>query len=244
MQVHNPIVSVCHRKAPNQVAKSTVNNFRLSVSLRMCSAWKLSSVFNRAHNVFQNQLKNLESRSEVMVLGIPCRRTTSRKKRFAVFTALCVLWQWIKCAILVKRSTTTKAESLPHCVRGNPSTKSMEISSQGVLGTSKGMYKPVFCACPFPFWHIRQRQIKSSTSLLRDFQKYRCSTSSMVLSLPKCPESPLLCNSLIRCSRIEPLGIHNRVPLKRKPSWIRKSEVLCCPEVHFSHMSWNSGSSP
>jgi hypothetical protein len=35
-----------------------------------------------------------------------------------------------------------KILSLPFCVRGNPKTKSIKISSQGTLGTGRGIYKP------------------------------------------------------------------------------------------------------
>jgi hypothetical protein len=39
---------------------------------------------------------------------------------------------------LKKRPTTTKTLSLPLLVLVNPNTKSIEISSQGALGTGRG----------------------------------------------------------------------------------------------------------
>jgi hypothetical protein len=43
---------------------------------------------------------------------------------------------------LRKKSTTTKILSLPLLVLGNPNTKSIDISAQGVEGTGRGIYKP------------------------------------------------------------------------------------------------------
>jgi hypothetical protein len=39
-------------------------------------------------------------------------------------------------------STTTKIESLFFRVIGSPKTKSMLMSSQGILGAGQGVYKP------------------------------------------------------------------------------------------------------
>uniref|UniRef100_A0A7N0TW30 Uncharacterized protein n=1 Tax=Kalanchoe fedtschenkoi TaxID=63787 RepID=A0A7N0TW30_KALFE len=47
-----------------------------------------------------------------------------------------------ECVILENRSTKTKMLSLPFFVLGSPKTKSIEISSQGIFGTGKGIYKP------------------------------------------------------------------------------------------------------
>ena len=46
------------------------------------------------------------------------------------------------CPLRKKRSTTTKILSLPLLVLGNPNTKSIDISTQGVEGTGRGIYKP------------------------------------------------------------------------------------------------------
>ena len=48
----------------------------------------------------------------------------------------------MKCAILENLSTTAKIESLPFLDLGKPKTKSIEISTQGALGTGRGVYNP------------------------------------------------------------------------------------------------------
>jgi hypothetical protein len=67
---------------------------------------------------------------------------TSLKNRSAIFIASSVLWQAMKCAILENLSTTTNIESLPFLDLGRPKIKSIEISTQGSLGTGKGVYSP------------------------------------------------------------------------------------------------------
>jgi hypothetical protein len=57
----------------------------------------------------------------------------------------------MKWAILENRSTTTKMLSLPFLALGNPKTKSIEISSQGEVGTGKGIYKPWLFNCDLAF---------------------------------------------------------------------------------------------
>jgi len=52
------------------------------------------------------------------------------------------LWHGIKCAILLKQSTTTKIKLNTLWVLGRPRMKSMLISYQGVETTGKGVYKP------------------------------------------------------------------------------------------------------
>jgi len=57
----------------------------------------------------------------------------------ATKVASLVLLQDMKWAIFEKRSTTTKMESLFLWVRGNPNAKSMLTSTQGEVGTGKGV---------------------------------------------------------------------------------------------------------
>ena len=66
---------------------------------------------------------NFTSRSETMVLGTPWSLTTSLKKQSATCDASSLLWQGIKFAILENLTTTTKTESFPFLVLGNPKTK-------------------------------------------------------------------------------------------------------------------------
>jgi hypothetical protein len=65
---------------------------------------------------------------------------TSLKNRSAIFIASSVLWQAMKYAILENLSTTTNIESLPFLDLGRPKMKSIKISTQGSLGTGKGVY--------------------------------------------------------------------------------------------------------
>ena len=53
-----------------------------------------------------------------------------------------VLWQDMKCVILGNQSTTTKIESSPFLDLDKPKTKSIKISTQGALGTGRGVYNP------------------------------------------------------------------------------------------------------
>ena len=48
----------------------------------------------------------------------------------------------MKCAILENLSITTKIESLPFLDLGKLKTKSIEMSTQGALGTGRGVYNP------------------------------------------------------------------------------------------------------
>ena len=59
-----------------------------------------------------------------------------------MWVASSVLQQDMKCAIFENLSTTTKIETLPFLNLGKPKTKSIEISTQGALGMSRGVYNP------------------------------------------------------------------------------------------------------
>ena len=85
-----------------------------------------------------------------MDYGNPCNRTTSLKNKATTSEASEAFLHGIKCAILEYLSTTTNIESKPHCVLGNPSTKSLLKSSQGLDGIGNNVYNPVFCFEPFP----------------------------------------------------------------------------------------------
>jgi len=55
----------------------------------------------------------------------------------------------MKCVILENLSTTTKIESLPFFYLGKPKIKSIEISTQGLVGN--GVYNPCGCTLDFAF---------------------------------------------------------------------------------------------
>jgi hypothetical protein len=59
----------------------------------------------------------------------------------------------MKCIILENLSTTTEIESLLFLFYlGKPKTNSKKISTQGSLGTSKGIYKP--CGKTLDLMHL------------------------------------------------------------------------------------------
>jgi hypothetical protein len=79
------------------------------------------------------------------------------ENRIAICEASSLLWQAIKCDILENLSTTTNIESWPLLVQGNPNTKSILISSHGVVGVGKGVYKPWGFNLELEVLHLMQR---------------------------------------------------------------------------------------
>jgi hypothetical protein len=67
---------------------------------------------------------------------------TSLKNKSAIFVASSVLWQAMKCVVLENLSTTTNIEYFPFLDLGRPKIKSIETSTQGSIGTGKGVYNP------------------------------------------------------------------------------------------------------
>jgi len=56
--------------------------------------------------------------------------------------------------IIKNLSITTKIESLPFFDLGKPKTKSIEISTQGLVGTGNGVHNP--CDCTLKTMHYSQ----------------------------------------------------------------------------------------
>jgi hypothetical protein len=103
---------------------------------------------------------------EVMERGTPCKQIIYVKNNLAMWWASVVFWQGMKCNILENRSPTTNTASLPLWVLGKPSTRSIEMSSQGALGIVRGIYKPEFCDCPLNFWQTGHLCTNFPASLL------------------------------------------------------------------------------
>ena len=102
---------------------------------------------NRA---FQNRLVNFESRSDIIDFGRPCNLNMLSKNNLAMSGAVAVTLVGIKCTIFDSKSTTTRIESYPFFVFGNPVMKSIEITSQVFSGMSNGCIKPAgFCRTTF-----------------------------------------------------------------------------------------------
>ena len=127
----------------------------------------LSVVPIKRQRVFQKLLVKRTSRSETMLRGTSCSRTTSLKNSWAVWAASVVLEHAIKWAILLKRSTTTSTTSNCRLVQGKPRTKSKLTSYHRAVGTGSGRYSPVFCLVNFPTVQVEQRPIRWRTSLWR-----------------------------------------------------------------------------
>jgi hypothetical protein len=90
---------------------------------------------------FKKCPKNLVSLYETILLGILRSLTNYLKNKLSMWVESLVLKKWIKWTIFENLSTTTKIELFPFCVFGKPSTKSMLIESQGMLGIGSGVYK-------------------------------------------------------------------------------------------------------
>jgi len=73
-----------------------------------------------------------------------------------MWLASSTLWHGIKCAILEKRSITTKMESTALEVLESLRIKSILISSQGVEATGKGVYIPVGIALDLACKQVKQ----------------------------------------------------------------------------------------
>ncbi|BAU02016.1 hypothetical protein VIGAN_11141900 [Vigna angularis var. angularis] len=101
-------------------------------------------------------LKNVESLSLTMVIGIPCNLITSFTNTAAIDLAVYGCLMGIKCPYLLSLSTTTSIVSNP-CDLGNFTTKSILMSSHTALGMGKGCKRPLgedakYLCC----WHTRQ----------------------------------------------------------------------------------------
>jgi hypothetical protein len=74
-------------------------------------------------------------------------------------------------------------------------TKSIKISSQGTLGTGRGIYKPCGLRRDLAFWQVVQHAMNLSTSCHMGGQKKCAARTSSVFLTPKCPINPHPCAS-------------------------------------------------
>ena len=70
-----------------------------------------------------------------------------------------VLWQDMKYAIFENLSTTTKIESLPFLDLGKHKIKSIEILTQGALGTGKGVHNSCGKTLDLAYLQVMQRSV-------------------------------------------------------------------------------------
>jgi hypothetical protein len=97
----------------------------------------------------QNPAVKLGSRSDTMLLGIPCSLKISSGYITASSCAVIVLLMAFKCTILGNRSTKTAIETRGEAVTGKTVIKSNETVSQRVSRLDKGCSLPQ--GCPFGF---------------------------------------------------------------------------------------------
>lgn len=145
--------------------------------------------------------------------GIPWILTTSLKNKLATWLASWVHLHGKKWALFENLSTTTKIESIP-----------FEFLVDQLWSPyrclPKGQRIPMLWAAPFKFWHTWYLCTYLVTSFFNWDQKYLDFACTMVLSLPKCPLSSLLCTSWISLDLIGLLGMHNLWSMKRYPCCI------------------------
>ena len=158
------------------------------------------SIPNQLHISDQKVAENWGPWSEMIFAGSLRRRTVSLSNNLLITGASIEVWQGIKCRIFESLSTTTQIAS-KSSLCGNPTTRSIEISSPGSTGTCcSGRTPNVKC------WAIRERwpqcpyHISWSTCLRMSLQSYRLSTTSNIFVLPGCPASAGLWWSCINCS--------------------------------------------
>jgi hypothetical protein len=72
--------------------------------------------------------------------------------------------QAARIAILEKRSTTTKTQSLPLLVDERPDMDSIEMDSHDLLGVGRGVYRPCFLVVGLAIAQVVQDLIYLSTS--------------------------------------------------------------------------------
>ena len=138
---------------------------------------------------------NLESWSDTMSRGRPCRRHISRAKiraRSSAFFLSCS--RGMKWAIFENQSITTH-NSVQLFDRDRSVMKSMAIDCHGVYGSSRGYRSPYLLWCrDLSLWQSGHTWMYPSMSeSIPGHQKFR-RTSSMVLSCLKCPATLLSCS--------------------------------------------------
>src|SRR5215471_18217235 len=90
---------------------------------------------------FQNLETKCLPRSETMSEGVPCFEKTCRRNSIAISSAVASLCVGMNNTIFDNRHTTTRIVS-KSLDGGKPSIKSMEMESQGRLGTGRNFSGP------------------------------------------------------------------------------------------------------
>lgn len=182
---------------------------------------KLRVITSFLHRILQKWLKNFESQYETMILRMPWSFITSLKYKSAILDASSkVALQRIKCVTLQKRSTTAMIQSLFLCILGNPTTKSMLISSQRQVRIGKVMYKSKFFLWLCAIWHFLH--CCTCLTLLHMPHKISLHLKPIKSLLHKRISFPLPYDYKMIYCFIEQLGMHKQSFLNSYPSCSKK----------------------
>ena len=100
-------------------------------------------------------LVNLVSRSDVILLGIPCCVIISSKILLATSSVPASFFRGKNLAALENLSTTTRMPECPAFVKGKSVRKSIAMSFHGAEGIVNGCSsRPGFCVLPLLRWQI------------------------------------------------------------------------------------------
>jgi hypothetical protein len=150
----------------------------------------------------------------------------------------------MKWATFVKRSTITHIESYSAWVRGNPTIKSILISSHFHSGIFKGCSSPVGLWCSaFTLWQVSHNDTYSTMSRFIPYHQYRVFKSLYILVLPGWIEYAeswaSQSMSSLRCFR---LGTHIRFSNHKVP-WLSFEKSLVLLSLINCLISFNFASS-
>src|SRR3954467_946539 len=129
----------------------------------------------------------------------------------------------------------------PFLCTGNPKTKSIEISSQGTLGTGRGIYKPCGLRRDLAVLQVVQRATNLSTSRRIHGQNKCASRTSSVFLTPKCPINPPPCASCNNKRRTELSGMHSLLSRNTNTS-LKTNLFQVLPSLQFCNTYLNSAS--
>jgi hypothetical protein len=134
---------------------------------------------------FQNLNVNCVPLSYTIFLGTPCKHTILVIYNYVSFSPLYVVLIGMKWATFKNRSTITQIESKPDCVVGNPTMKSMLISSHFHWGIFNGCKSPTWlCHSALTLWQLSHSTTYSATTHFIPYHQYLLLRSWYILVLP------------------------------------------------------------
>jgi hypothetical protein len=122
--------------------------------------------------------------STTIFLGTLCKHTILDMYSFASLALELFIFTGMKWATFVKRSTMTQIESYPAWVHGNPTMKSIPVSSHFHSGILRGCSNPAGLYCSaFTRWQVSHRATYSVTSCFILYHQYQVFKSLYILVL-------------------------------------------------------------